>query len=563
MATIDWPRILQMDSIQRMAELIRREFNLWVGFLTLDGQHTWIGTAQRTDKPLCDAFMIRNDRQTCMANYRQWIDEISPTSPTSLFMQCHAGMKGVVAPVVYQSKCVATFFASGFVFADDVNADDAIFERGDFLHINRSTLAHGRRELVRLTRRESQILRNLLEEMAYHAARDIERLDRDARRATDAIPWDASFSTFIGRSTIMRNIVDQARQASCSHSPILITGDVGTGKTRLAQAIREASDRRTEPYVVTDCEGIAAETLESELFGHKRGSSANAFIDKLGLLDVADKGALLIKNIDAMAQSTQTKIAQVIENGSFWPLGDVELHRVDVRIIATTTRNLHDLAKEKAFNRNLLEKISVIPIRLPFLAEHAEDISDLCRYFIDVKCQSCKRQPKTISQDALSILCQYSWPGNVRELENEIERVVVLSGTNPTIDANDIAPRIRHAVQNANFPAVDAPRDQTPASFGAPISPLIDDAPKTARDDDAPNGAPSETNADKESTSISPERLIAQYDSLANMLDAVEHEIIVSALALNDENRTQTAKQLKISRRHLVRKLENYRKRNS
>lgn len=521
MATIEWHRILQTDSIQRMAELIRRELNLWVGFLTIDGQHTWIGTAQRTDKPLCDAFMIRNDAQTCIANYREWIGEISPSAPVSLFMQCHAGMQGIIVPIVYNAECVAAFFASGFVFADADDPDSAILERGDFLHINRATLAHGCRELVRLTRRESQLLRNFLEEMAVYTARCLEQFEASEQRSHDPIMWGAAsapFASFIGRSTIMQSVVDQAKHASCSQSPILITGEPGTGKTRLAQAIREASYRRTSPYVVMNCDGNDVESLESELFGHKRGTSANAFIDKLGLLDIADKGTLLVKNVDAMPLCTQTKLAQVIENGCFLPLGDVVLHRVDVRIIATTTRNLDSLVEAGEFSRDLCEKLCVVPIHIPALMAHAEDIADLCQYYIAIKCKACKRQPKTIANDALVVLGKYLWPGNVRELENEIERIVVLSGSSPIIGIDDIAPRIRSATQSIVPPHAHA---------------------------------------------ISPEQLLARYKSLADMIDAVEHEIIATALAQNNENRTQTAKLLKISRRHLVRKLEGYRKRDS
>ena len=149
---------------------------------------------------------------------------------------------------------------------------------------------------------------------------------------------------------------------------------------------------------------------------------------------------------------------------------------------------------------------------------HAEDIADLCQYYIAIKCKACKRQPKTIANDALVVLCKYLWPGNVRELDNEIERIVVWSGSSPIIGIDDIAPRIRSATQSIVPPHAHA---------------------------------------------ISPEQLLARYKSLADMIDAVEHEIIATALAQNNENRTQTAKLLKISRRHLVRKLEGYRKRDS
>ncbi len=586
MATIEWDRILQTDAIQRMAELIRREFNLLVGFVGADGHHMWIGAAQRTDKPLCDAFMIRNASKTCIGNYKDWINDISSANPVSLFMQCHAGMQGIIAPIVLKGKCIGAFIASGFVFAEAEHADACIAERGERLQIHASALAHGCRELVRLTHRESQILRNILEETAYFACHFIEHCMPDAPAGQNTIfriASDAPFESFIGRSHAMQDIVTRAKCLSASQIPVLIAGAPGTGKTKLAQTIRNAGPRQSAPNVIADCTGMVPDDIESELFGLKRGASVNAFIDKPGLLDVADRGTLLIKNIDALPVSAQNKLAVFIETGAFLPVGSVAMRRADVRIMATSARVLQNAVKAGTFLQSLCDRLSIVPIHIPALSDHPEDIPDLSRYFLAQKCRSNRRSDKTFSDDAIDVLSRYSWPGNVRELENEIERISVITGDNPIVAGSDIALRIRLASDKdaggasaensdnlrAGTVCLPAPNRRIPVSgasqsngknaetsaeysdcaqFGESLPSITNETSNSMQDE--------RTDSNPPDTPISPQTLLRSYDSLSDMMAAAEREIIMAALSQNGGNRTQTAKYLKISRRHLVRKLE-------
>lgn len=586
MATVEWDRILQTDAIQRMAELIRREFNLLVGFVGADGRHMWIGTAQSTDKPLCDAFMIRNASQTCIGNYKDWIHDISPANPVSLFMQCHAGMQGIIAPIVLNGECVGAFIASGFVFAEAEHADACIAERGERLQIHASALTHGCRELVRLTHRESQILRNILEETSYLACHFIEHCMPDAPHGSNTRFWTASnapFESFIGRSHDMQVIVNHACRLSASPIPALITGAPGTGKTKLAQTIRNAGSRQAAPNVIADCAGIPADDIESELFGLKRGATVNAFIDKPGLLDVADRGTLLIKNIDALPASAQNRLAMFIETGAFLPVGSVAMRRADVRIMATSSRDLQNAVTAGTFLQSLFERLNIVPMHIPALADHPEDIPDLSRYFLAAKCRSNRRPNKTLSDDAIAVLSRYSWPGNVRELENEIERIAVITGDKPIVEADDIALRIRLASEeNAGGASAENSDNHQAGTVCLPAANRNIPVPAASRcndklaitaaeysdhahsDESLPNitrETPNITQDDRPESAlpdapISPQALLRRYAALSDMMDAVEREIIVAALSLNDGNRTQTAKYLKISRRHLVRKLE-------
>ncbi|HPD14449.1 MAG TPA: sigma-54 dependent transcriptional regulator [Planctomycetota bacterium] len=273
-----------------------------------------------------------------------------------------------------------------------------------------------------------------VDEMLHVIRRSIEhrRMQREARTAAPpAAPGGASprelFPNIIGQSSSMLPIFDLILKVADTHSTVLIQGSSGTGKELVATAIHEKSSRRSGPFIPVHCGAIPETLLESELFGHEKGSFTGAIARKEGVFKLADHGTLFLDEVSEMSVPLQVKLLRVLETGSFRRVGGVEDLRVDVRVVAATNRNLKDLVDKNLFRHDLFYRLNVFPIFLPPLRERAADIPVLVQHFLQKLARS-GRPSCTASREALSLLCSYEWPGNVRELENVIERAVILCG---------------------------------------------------------------------------------------------------------------------------------------
>jgi two-component system response regulator PilR (NtrC family) len=230
----------------------------------------------------------------------------------------------------------------------------------------------------------------------------------------------------IGKSAAIQNVLDMVRRVASLPSTVAIHGESGTGKELVARAIHQLSDRAEKPFVAVNCGGIPENLLESELFGHKKGSFTGAIEDKEGLFVVADGGTLFLDEIGEMPPSLQVKLLRILDNSRVMPVGGVAETPVDVRIISATNRDLDQLVQQGKFRADLYYRLNVIPIHMPPLREHAEDIPLLARYFISSHTARMGRSPLGISPEAVEALSAFRWSGNVRELENVLERAVAL-----------------------------------------------------------------------------------------------------------------------------------------
>lgn len=236
-----------------------------------------------------------------------------------------------------------------------------------------------------------------------------------------------SFSGIIGKSKAMKEIFRLIRIVAPSNATILIEGESGTGKELLAKAIHRNSPRKNGRFVAINCGGLPETLLESELFGYKKGAFTGAVSSKKGLFEVADKGTLFLDEIGNTPPSFQMKLLRVIEEGSFYPLGSTEPHRVDVRIISATNVPLEELVERGVFRKDLYFRLNVVKIVIPPLRERKEDIPLLAYHFLRIYTEKNNKKIEKISEDAMRILLSYHWPGNVRELENAIEHGVILT----------------------------------------------------------------------------------------------------------------------------------------
>jgi len=236
-------------------------------------------------------------------------------------------------------------------------------------------------------------------------------------------------SGIIGKSKAIQDIVDIAMQIAKSDISVLIYGESGVGKEVFAQAIHQFSDRVNKRIVNVNCGAIPEGLLESELFGHKKGSFTGATTDRKGYFEIADSGTLFLDEIAEMPLTTQVKLLRVLETKEFMPVGSETVKKVDVRIIAAANKDLEKEVDKKNFRKDLYFRLKAVTLNIPALRERREDISLLANHFLKIYSDNNNIPGLHITVDALDLLTQYHWPGNVRELKNTIETAAALSRT--------------------------------------------------------------------------------------------------------------------------------------
>jgi two-component system nitrogen regulation response regulator NtrX len=242
----------------------------------------------------------------------------------------------------------------------------------------------------------------------------------------------------IGSSAALRQLRETINKAAPSTATVLITGESGTGKELVARALHLLSPRRDRPFVQVNCAAIPDELIESELFGHEKGSFTGAVRKQVGKFVAADGGTIFLDEVGDMSPRTQAKVLRVLQNGEVEPVGSHDLARVDVRVLAATNRSLEDEIAEGRFREDLYYRLNVVPIRTPPLREHLEDIPELVEYFVRRYATANNLRPKEFSAGAIRELQGLEWKGNVRELKNIVERLLIL-GEGDEIDDSAVA----------------------------------------------------------------------------------------------------------------------------
>jgi two-component system NtrC family response regulator len=343
-----------------------------------------------------------------------------------------------------------------------------------------------------------------MDELRLVVNRGLEHLDlqEEVRLLRSSLDKKYGFENILGQSKSLLYVLDMASRAAHATSTVLIHGETGTGKELLAKAIHFNSRRKDRPFVTINCGAIPKDLLESELFGHTKGSFTGALANKRGKVESADSGTLFLDEIGELPLELQVKLLRLIQQGEIEKLGVTGVTRIDVRIIAATHRNLEAMVEDGAFREDLYYRLAVIPLELPPLRERADDIPELVQHFF-VKAKEKQGRPDLVLPTRLlHYFNGYSWPGNVREMENIIERIVVLA-RGDEITVNDLPDFLRR-----ERPVVDA------------------------------------LNLDLPPQGIS--------------LEAVERELIVLALKKFDGNQTHAAAYLDISRKTLIYRMEKF-----
>jgi transcriptional regulator with PAS, ATPase and Fis domain len=448
-AAINWDRVVDLEPLRHLSAVARRR-GLTLGWLDAGGacQLPHVGDADTCPWGECQERMLAT-----MHEPGEWH-----------VVDVHPSVRELIAPVRVGGVVTGALLAGGFA-ADDTTDLPSLHE-GEI-----AIIGHVR------------------------ATTPVAALAPSSRRGYDAI---------IGSSGPMQALYATLDRVARSEATVLIQGENGTGKELVARAIHNGSSRSDRPFVVTNCSAFNDNLLDSELFGHKRGAFTGAINDKPGLFEIADNGTFFLDEIGDMSPSLQVKVLRVLQEGTFNRVGDTETRKVDVRIIAATNRDLRGMVAAGQYREDLYYRIHVINLVLPPLRERPDDVAVLVDHFLERQRRGGPRA-KALAPSCIARLTAYPWPGNVRELENEIERLVVLSGDDGVIGEELLSPRIRTH------------------SSGVAVPPPQDD-----------------------------------HRSLPAALESLERRMIVDALRRHQGNKTRASADLKVSRRNLIRLVQKY-----
>lgn len=297
------------------------------------------------------------------------------------------------------------------------------------------TLGFGRRAPGWESQRDAGFLSGLARLMALAVeSRDLRRELRETRaqqpKASQSEVQKRPLDAIIGSSPALKAVLDAAAIVAQTDATVLITGDTGTGKERVARAIHLMSKRKENAFIKLNCAAIPTGLLESELFGHEKGAFTGAISQKIGRLELGDKGTLLLDEVGDIPLELQPKLLRVLQDQEFERLGGTRTIRVNVRILAATNKDLEQAVDEKHFRSDLFYRLHVFPLHLPALHERREDIPLLVRHFVRKYGARLNKQIHIVPDEAVEVMMNYGWPGNIRELENFIERSVILSEGN-------------------------------------------------------------------------------------------------------------------------------------
>lgn len=260
-----------------------------------------------------------------------------------------------------------------------------------------------------------------------------QELEREVKHLRAQVVQRYAFHNLIGKSPGMQDIYAKIEQVADSRTTVLITGESGTGKELVAKALHYNSGRRDRPFVALNCAALPETLIESELFGHEKGSFTDATARRVGQFELANTGTLFLDEIGDLSAMTQAKLLRVLQEREFTRIGGVQPIKVDVRIVAATNRNLDEMVRKGQFREDLYYRINVISLYLPPLRERGEDIPLLAKHFLAKRVEEEKRQPIEFGKEALELLTRYTWPGNVREMENIVEQAFIWSQHAPQI----------------------------------------------------------------------------------------------------------------------------------
>lgn len=428
---INWEFLEDRHVIRKLKEIVGRFFQAEVFFLNENGVVQNFNRFDRQRKyfsPLCAE--ILTETAGCdwvLQHFQDLSDQVSRSKdPFHVF----AGPLGFDKVFVARLEAEGEMFGSVVVYAyvdHDIAASalDEAVKRVAGKGLNVESFHEAVKRIKPLSAEKASFFRELVDVVAKETTT---YFDEKRKREFEHQQKRSSYDQMRGHSKVMNDLYAILDKISASEATVLVQGENGTGKELIARSVHAHSPRSTQSFVTVNCSALTETLLDSELFGHMKGSFTGAIKDKKGLFEAAHKGTLFLDEVGDMSLTMQVKLLRVLQQGTLTPVGGTEEKKVDVRVIAATNRDLKAMIEEGTFREDLYYRINVINIQVPPLRERKEDLKDLVKHFLENEHQKTGLPEKKLSEPAFKKFYDFNWPGNIRQLENEIERLVVLAG---------------------------------------------------------------------------------------------------------------------------------------
>jgi two-component system, NtrC family, response regulator HupR/HoxA len=448
---INWEELKHIHVIKKLDEVLSSWFN--TAILISDG-HGIILNQVKGEKPNCKNMLMQlilqsPNGQEFMETYSvQMAAKLAKSDkPLEVVDGPLPNTKAIFARVKIDSEFLGTVCAWPFLPGELTSADkDALKKAVIAIGINANDVERA----VEALKPVADANLYYMQELVQLVAQEIETLHSEISSREERINAlnkqlgvRYRYDNIIGKSKPMQECYTLLDKIKNSDSTVMISGENGTGKELIASAIHYNSPRKDKAFLIINCAAFNENLLDSELFGHVKGAFTGAMKDKKGVFEAADKGTIFLDEIGDMSGTMQVKLLRVLQEGTILPVGATEARKVDVRVITATNKDLKAMVESGEFREDLYYRINVINVHVPALRDRKEDIPLLVDHFLTKGSEEKGMPPKRLAKRAIEKVFDYSWPGNVRELQNEMERLLVLSGEDPSISMELLSPRIR------------------------------------------------------------------------------------------------------------------------
>jgi transcriptional regulator with PAS, ATPase and Fis domain len=507
---IQWEEYEHIHVVKRLREVLGSLFHVDVLFVDDQGK---VKNFEKGQRKLWSNTLLANtlDKNESYEHFTKCIEKVNASlfksDSSHLEFEYVPGVHGIAFPIISDNEYHGCVVGLAYRKEDVSTVDSGFVKAVEPMGLSASDAEKAFRAIKVIQPSEFHYFQELTglvaqEIMTLHT--EIASRENRIQQLNSQLGGRYSYESMIGKSKPMQDLYNLLDKIKGSESTVMIQGENGTGKELIAKAIHYNSPRKDREFIPINCAAFNDNLLESELFGHVKGSFTGAVKDRKGYFEAANGGTLFMDEIGDISAAMQVKLLRVLQDGSFSPVGSGEVKKVQVRVIAATNRDLKKMVEEGKFRQDLYYRLNVINVHVPPLRERKEDIILLAEHFLAKSAKEKGIEVKTLSKRALEKMYDYSWPGNIRELENEMERVTVLAGSEPRITPEMLSPRIRDAVEK-------------PKAQGSRLSGRLKDA-----------------------------------------LEELERDMIREGLRRTGWNKSRLAKELGISRAGLIMKVEKY-----
>ena len=456
---VRWEDFDKMHVIRRLKEIIAKWWNVQINFTDKKGFLRGVpeGRFFNPLNPICKAIVADKRGFETRVDTARKTTVASMSSKTHKISRSPEGFSVISVPIFVGGTFAGTVFGDGFIIEDTKEEQRSLLRSYLERHLNGDKKLMDKVEsLPVLSDKEIEYLIELVTLVVDEILLMHKHLD-DSKSKVDELSKELGqrygFDNMIGKSLPMQDLYRLLDRVCDSETTVLIQGENGTGKELIAKALHYNSKRKAKKFSIVNCGAFNENLLESELFGHVKGSFTGANKDKKGLFEAANGGTLFLDEVGDTSMPMQVKLLRVLQEGTFTPVGSTEMKRANVRVLAATNKNLVQMIETGEFREDLFYRLNVINVVVPPLRERLEDIPVLGKFFLEKHAKATGTAVKSISKECLTALMNHDWPGNVRELENEIERLCVLAGNQGELDDEYLSPRIKESSRKT-FPGL-------------------------------------------------------------------------------------------------------------